>query len=176
MLQAADEQREAEDEQRVREHRPDERRAHDLDQPRAEREEADQQLGQVAERRLQHAGGARAESVAELLGRRADGGGEERQRTGRGDERPHFADAGVRGERGDAGGGGGAGEGAQLSFREAHHPVGQRGFDRGARSIRRSRYGGTVHVTTRPRYRGADAAAISRRATRRGASRRSRRP
>ncbi len=48
-----------------------------------QREDHDEQLGQVAERRLEHPGDAGAEALAELLGRERDHPGEPRQREGR---------------------------------------------------------------------------------------------
>ena len=48
----------------------------DLHEPGAQREDADEQLGQVAERALQHAGRAGAEAVAELVDAAADEGGQ----------------------------------------------------------------------------------------------------
>ena len=83
VAQAAGEERQAEDEQAVGEDRPDERGLDDDDQPGLEREERDEQLGQVAEGRLEDAGLARAEPVAELVGARADDPGE----PGEGDRR-----------------------------------------------------------------------------------------
>ena len=49
---------------------PTKRGPHHVHQPGLEREDADEQLGEVAQRRLQHAGRARPEPVAELLDRR----------------------------------------------------------------------------------------------------------
>ena len=59
---------EAEDEQRVGQQRADDRRLGDDDLAGAQREDDDEQLGQVAERRLQHAGDRRAEPLADLFG------------------------------------------------------------------------------------------------------------
>ena len=68
VLDAADENREAEHEQRVREDRSDERGLDDLEQSGAQTERADEQLGKIAERRLKHAGRAGAQVRADLLG------------------------------------------------------------------------------------------------------------
>ena len=59
-----------------------------------EREDRDEELGQVAERRLDDAAPAGAEPGAELLGRRADEAGERRERERRDDERQDVAQAG----------------------------------------------------------------------------------
>ena len=82
---AADEKREAEHEHAVRDDRADERRLHDADQAVAQREQRDEQLGQVPERRLDDAGDRRAEPAAELLRCAADEAREHRDRQ-RGDE------------------------------------------------------------------------------------------
>jgi len=64
----ADNDHEAEHEQRVGEDRADDRRLRDNQLALLQREDHDEQLGQVAERRLQHACDRRAEAVAKLLG------------------------------------------------------------------------------------------------------------
>ena len=88
VLEAADENRHAQHEQRVRENRSDERRLHDLQQSGAKRERADEHLGQIAERRLQHAGRPGTEVLADLLRAARDVHREQRQR-GRGDDELH---------------------------------------------------------------------------------------
>ena len=72
--------REPEDEQRVREQRAEDRRLRDDDLAGREREEDDEELRQVAERRLEHAGDGRAEPRADRLGRDADEPGEPAER------------------------------------------------------------------------------------------------
>ena len=87
---AAGHEGEAEDEERVDEDRADQRGLHQGDEPGPEREDADEELGQVADRRLDDAGRRRAEVVAEVVGRLADQVGDpaERQRRRReGEER-----------------------------------------------------------------------------------------
>ena len=64
------------------------------DQSRLEGEQGDEQLGQVAQRRLQHAGRARAEPVAELLDRPPDERRQQGHRDGRADERQHRSPTG----------------------------------------------------------------------------------
>jgi hypothetical protein len=71
-----DGERESENENAVREDRADQRGLHELDQAVVEGEEGDEQLGQVAERRLNSARARRAEAAAELLSREPDGAGE----------------------------------------------------------------------------------------------------
>ena len=65
----ADDDHEAEHEQRVGEDRADDRRLRDDELALLQREDHDEQLRQVAERRLQHPGDAGPEALAELLGR-----------------------------------------------------------------------------------------------------------
>ena len=65
----ADDDHQPEHEQRVGEDRADDRRLRDDELALLQREDHDEQLRQVAERRLQHAGHGRAEALAELLGR-----------------------------------------------------------------------------------------------------------
>ena len=67
VAQAAGDEGEAQDEQQVGQDRPDDRRLHDRDQPLAQGEDADEQLGQVAERALQHAGRASPQPVGDLV-------------------------------------------------------------------------------------------------------------
>ena len=82
---AAGDEGEAEDEEGVREDRADQRGLDDGDEPGLEREDADEELGEVADRGLDDAGRGGAEVVAELVGRLADevgdaGEGERRRR------------------------------------------------------------------------------------------------
>jgi hypothetical protein len=70
--EAACGERETKDEDAVCQDRADERGLHEVDQTRVQREQRDEQLRQVAERRLNGAGARRAESAAELFGRRSD--------------------------------------------------------------------------------------------------------
>ena len=74
---------------------PDQRGLDHVDQPGPQREDADEQLRQVAERRLQDAGGAGAELVAQLLHRAADQRGQQADRASGEDEREHRVPAGV---------------------------------------------------------------------------------
>jgi hypothetical protein len=99
---AACEERDAEHEHAVRDHRPHERGLHDSDEPRVQREQRDEQLRQVAERRLHGAGGGRPHACAELLGRAADEPRQLRDRQRGERERQHGRR--VR-EVGDGGGG-----------------------------------------------------------------------
>ena len=91
--------REAEHEQRVREDRADDRRLRDDDLAGREREDDDEELGQVAERRLEHAGGGRPEALADLLGRERDDPREPGERGGRDREREQRRRVGVVGDR-----------------------------------------------------------------------------
>src|SRR5262249_45505190 len=77
--QAACEEREAEHEQTVSEHRADQRRLDDADEPSVERKQCDEQFGKVAERRLDRAGGSGSESASELFGGRPDQASEDRE-------------------------------------------------------------------------------------------------
>ena len=99
---AAGDEGEAEDEERVAEDRADQRGLHHGDEPGPEREDADEELGQVADRRLDDAGRGGAEVVAELVGRLADQVGDagERQRRRReGEERRGAGEVQRAGER-----------------------------------------------------------------------------
>ena len=87
--EAARDERDPEHEDAVREHRADERGLDDVDEAVVEREQADEELGEVAERRLDRSGRAGAEPRAELLGGGADGAREHRDRGRRDDEREH---------------------------------------------------------------------------------------
>ena len=62
-------------------------------------EQGDEELGQIAEGRLHDAGPTRAETRAELLGRRADRAGQERERRRSDDEGHDIADAGEVADR-----------------------------------------------------------------------------
>ena len=76
--QPADQHARAEDEQQVADDRAGERRLDDLDQPGLQGEERDDQLGDVAERRVEDAADLRAGQRAEPLGREADDPGQAR--------------------------------------------------------------------------------------------------
>ena len=76
----ADHDHEAEHEQRVGEDRADDRGLGDDQLALLQGEDHDEQLGQVAERRLQHPRDGRAEVLAQLLGRERDDPGEPGQR------------------------------------------------------------------------------------------------
>ena len=72
MTEAADEERQAKDEQQIREDRADQGGLDDDHETGPQGEDRDEELGQVAERRLDHSGDGRAELAAELLGGGAD--------------------------------------------------------------------------------------------------------
>ncbi len=99
--EAADHERETEHQQQVGQDRADQGRAHDVHEAGLEREDADEQLRQVAQRRLQDAGGARPEPVAELLDGPADERRQERDRRRRDDEGGDGVPAAVVGEPGE---------------------------------------------------------------------------
>jgi hypothetical protein len=71
----ADGEREPEDEDAVRQDRADQRSLYELNQALVERKKRDEQLGQVAECRLNSASARRSEAAAELVGRKSDGAG-----------------------------------------------------------------------------------------------------
>ena len=75
-----------EHEQQVADDRAGQRRLDDLDQPGLQREERDDQLGDVAERRVEDAADLRAGQRAESLGREADDPGQTEDRDRRDDE------------------------------------------------------------------------------------------
>jgi hypothetical protein len=76
VLEPAHREREAEHEDAVREDRSDQGGLDERDQTVVEREEPDEELRQIAERRLDRARARRPEAAAELLGRQPDGAGE----------------------------------------------------------------------------------------------------
>ena len=69
----------AEDQHGVRQHRANERSLHHRGQAVPQGEDAEEQLGQIAERRLQQSRGARTDPLAHLLDGLADEGGQGRQ-------------------------------------------------------------------------------------------------
>src|SRR2546423_812439 len=81
LMARADDDDEPEHEQRVGEDGADDGALRDDELALLKREDDDEQLGEVAERRLQHAGDAGAESLAELLGAERD----DPRETGEGD-------------------------------------------------------------------------------------------
>jgi hypothetical protein len=83
VAEPADGEREPEDQDAVREDRADEGGLHELDQAVVESEEGDEQLGQVAECRLNGACAGRSEAAAELLGRQPNGAGKPGDRQSR---------------------------------------------------------------------------------------------
>ena len=102
VFETTDENRDAQHEQRVREDRSDERRLNDLQQTGAQGERADEHLGKIAERRLQHAGGPGTEMFADLLRATRHVHREQRQRDRGGDELDDGAGAAeLRDGRGD---------------------------------------------------------------------------
>ena len=84
--EAADQERQAQHQEAVGEDRADQRVADERVEALAQGEDRDQQLGQVAERRLDDAAGPGADVPAELVGGLADHPGQEGQRQGAGDE------------------------------------------------------------------------------------------
>ena len=80
VLDAAHEQRQPEDQQEVPEDRAGERRLHHLDPVVQDQEDGDDQLGDVAERRVDEAADPRARVQRELLRRPADQPGERHDR------------------------------------------------------------------------------------------------
>ena len=87
VTETAHEERDAEHEHTVGDHRPDERGLHDLDQAVMEGEEGDEELRQVAEPGLDDTGGRGADAAAELFGRAADEAREQGDRSGGDQER-----------------------------------------------------------------------------------------
>jgi len=96
----ADHERRAEDQQQVGQHRADQRGLHHGEQSGLQREEGDEQLREVAQRALQHAGRARAEAFAELLDAASDQRGEQRHGDGRTREREDSVGVGIVGDTG----------------------------------------------------------------------------
>ena len=91
----ADHDHRAEHEQRVGEQRADDRRLRHHGLARLQREDHDEQLGQVAERRLQQPGHRRAELLADLLGGERHDVGEPGERDRRQAERQQRGAAAV---------------------------------------------------------------------------------
>ena len=89
MTDAAEHERETEDQHAVRDHRADQGRLHDSDETLMQREQGDEQLWEIAERRLDRARDGRAESAAELLGGAPDQAREHRDCDRGDDERQH---------------------------------------------------------------------------------------
>ena len=87
VAQPADHERQAEHQQDVAEDRPDDRCLDHLGQPGPQREDADEQLGQVSQRTLHDAGRAGAQPVGDLFHASADQSGERCQRQPGDDER-----------------------------------------------------------------------------------------
>ena len=87
VLQSAEAEGEPEDEQAVGQDRADQRALDHHDQSGAQAEDPDEQLGQVAQGRLQDAGQPGPEALAELLGALAHESGQAGQGDRRGDER-----------------------------------------------------------------------------------------
>ena len=105
----------AEHEQRVGEQAAEDARLRDHDLARLEREDDDEQLRQVAERRLQHAGQPWADVVAQRVGAERDEPRQarERDRDEREDDQP--VDAGVVERAAERGGEGHEGEPEALA-------------------------------------------------------------
>src|SRR5207302_8685678 len=87
VLQATQENREAKNQQQVREDRADECGLDHMPKSSLEAEDPDQELREIAERRLQNAGGSRAQMLTDLFRRAANGRCEPRTRRGRWRER-----------------------------------------------------------------------------------------
>ena len=83
------EERDPEHEYAVRDHRADERRLHDADQTSVQREQRDEEFGEVSECRLHDTSRRRAHAPAELLGGATDETCKQRNRRGRGGKRKH---------------------------------------------------------------------------------------
>jgi hypothetical protein len=79
-MQPAHERGEAEDQEQVADDRSGQRRLDQIDQAFAQREDADDQLGRIAERGVQQAADAAAEPLRERFGGSADAGRERQQR------------------------------------------------------------------------------------------------
>ena len=86
VLDPTDENGDAEDEQRVREDRSDERGLDHLHEAGAQTERADEKLGKIAERRLENSGRAGIEMRADVFGAARHVHREQRQRDGGGGE------------------------------------------------------------------------------------------
>src|SRR5512132_3275892 len=97
----ADEEREAENEQDVADDASGQRAADDLGQPLVDRQQRDDQLGRVAEGRVQEPADARAGVVGRVLRRLADQPGERDERKCRQDEQLDVAEIEqvIRGDR-----------------------------------------------------------------------------
>jgi hypothetical protein len=106
---------EPEHEQRVGEQAAEDARLCDHDLPRLEREDDDEQLRQVAERRLQHAGQAGTDVVAEGVGAERDEPRQPRQRDRHEREDDQPVDTGVVERAAERGGEGHEGEPEALS-------------------------------------------------------------
>jgi hypothetical protein len=86
-MTATNHERGPEDQQQVGQDRADQRGLYDRDEPGPHGEEADEQLRQVAQGALQHAGRASSEPVSQTVNATADQGCEQRDRDRRADER-----------------------------------------------------------------------------------------
>jgi hypothetical protein len=84
--QSPDDEGQAEDEEHVGEDRADERGLDDADQAGAEREDPEEQLGEVAERGLHDSGHPRTEAIAQPVDAASDDGGEHAEGSRRHDE------------------------------------------------------------------------------------------
>ena len=98
VLEAADDERQAQDEQHIGEDRADERRLDDPDQARTEGEDPEEQFRKVAERGLDDAGHPRAEAVPQPVDAAPDDRGEDAERCGGHDEREDGPRVGVMGD------------------------------------------------------------------------------
>jgi hypothetical protein len=89
VLEPADDEGESEHQHAVRDHGTDQRRLNDERQPLMQGEQRDEELGEIAQRRLDRAGRRGSDSAAELLRRSADEPGEHRDGKRRKDEGHH---------------------------------------------------------------------------------------
>ena len=125
VLQAAHDERQAEHQQQVGQDRADDRRLDDDQVTLAQREERDEQLRQIAERALQHAGRAGTEAVAEPLDAAPDERGQHRDRGGGQHEHHDGVELGVEGDPGDHDGSGAAKDDHQVGAAECTRPAGR---------------------------------------------------
>ena len=101
VFEPTDEKSESRDKQDVGQNRADDCGLHYVIKPRFQGEEDDEDFGQVGQERLQHTGGAGAESIAQGLDAAAHQTGEGCQCRARCDERDHrVATSGVQNPRG----------------------------------------------------------------------------
>jgi hypothetical protein len=103
--------------------------------PRGQREEHDEELRQVAERRLQRPGDRRAEPLADRLGRDRDRPGEAAERGARDQEHGHRLDVREVEDRGDHGQAEDAREDEDVPAHAGTLPTAQRGRPARTRAV-----------------------------------------